>query len=270
MSDWDLAPERLAAVLSTQRLGRRYVFLPSCGSTNDEVASRAGLGEAEGLLVASDRQAHGRGRRGRTWHSPPGENLYFSLLLRPALAAHQVAPLALLAGAALARTLAGLGLSPRLKWPNDVLLDTPQGLRKVAGILTEMASEGGRVRHVVVGIGVNVSTRAFPTELAQRATSLAQVGDRAFERLPIVASFLAVFEPAYDDFVAQGPAGALAAWQRFALLGQACWVEAGAGRLAGVAEAVDETGALLMRTPDGRLVPVHAGEINWEQPGLQG
>jgi len=123
------------------------------------------------VLIIADDQTKGRGRRGRSWHSRPGENLTFSLLLRPALPARDVAPLTLLAGAALAATLSQFRFMPKLKWPNDVLLDVTGGPRKVAGILTEMSSEGDRVRHIVVGIGINVNAAAFPDDLA-RATSL--------------------------------------------------------------------------------------------------
>lgn len=261
----DLLPARLAAALSTRRLGRQYVFLPSCGSTNDEVAQRASAGAEEGLLVVTDEQSKGRGRRGRSWHSPAGENLYFSLLLRPALPAQEVAPLTLLAGAALAQALAALGFSPRLKWPNDLLLEDSGEIRKVAGILAEMASEAGRVRHVVLGIGVNVNGLAFPDQLAAQATSLALVSGRRLDRLDVLAGFLAAFEAGYDDLVASGPAKTLVSWQQFALLGQACWVQSGTERIEGIAESVDETGALRMRTGDGHLVPVHAGEIQWQK-----
>jgi BirA family biotin operon repressor/biotin-[acetyl-CoA-carboxylase] ligase len=230
------------------------------------VTARSATGAKEGLVVATDQQSKGRGRRGRTWHSPAGENLYFSVLLRPALAPHQVAPITLLTGAALAQALAELGFSPRLKWPNDVLLEQEDGLRKVAGILAEMATEGGRVRHVVLGVGINVNAGHFPTDLAERATSLALVRRKSLDRLQVLTGFLHTFEPRYREFVTAGPASALEAWRRFAILGQACWVEAGAQRLEGIAEDVDESGELLMRTSDGRLVPVHAGEINWRKP----
>lgn len=266
MSTKDLADDRIAAVLHTGWLGRDYVFLQACGSTNDEVTERAATGAKEGLVVVSDQQSNGRGRRGRSWHSPAGQSLYFSMLLRPALPPHQVAPMTLLAGAALAHALAGIGFRPRLKWPNDVLLETPQGLRKVAGILAEMATEGGRVRHVVLGVGINVNTRAFPPELAERATSLSFACSDDVDRAMVLAAFLHAFEPAYEEFVATGPAATLVSWRKYALLGQACWIESGSQRIEGTAEGVDGSGALLMRTEDGRLMPVHAGEINWRKP----
>lgn len=265
MSTSDLAADRLAAVLDTRWLAREYLFLPACGSTNDEVNARAAGGAPEGLVVVTDEQSKGRGRRGRSWHSPAGESLYFSMLLRPALPAHRVAPVTLLAGAALANALRELGFSPRLKWPNDVLLERPQGLRKVAGILAEMATEGGRVRHVVLGVGINVNTQSFPSELRDQATSLCESAGGPIERRSVLTEFLRAFEPAYQAFVSAGPGPSLATWKEFGVLGQTCWVETGAQRLEGIAESVDDSGALLMRTMDGRLVPVHAGEINWRK-----
>ena len=118
----DLAPEAVLSRLRTRRLGRAYEFLPACASTNDVVRIRAAAGAAEGLVIVADSQSAGRGRLGRSWHSPAGQNLYFSLLLRPALPARQVTPLTLLAGAALARALAAAGAAPRLRWPNDLLV----------------------------------------------------------------------------------------------------------------------------------------------------
>jgi BirA family biotin operon repressor/biotin-[acetyl-CoA-carboxylase] ligase len=261
----DLAPDRVLPALRTRRLGRSYLFVPVCESTSDKVAACASDGAPEGLLVVADRQTKGRGRRGRTWHSPAGKNLYFSLLLCPALDAHLVAPLTLVVGAALAQTLAALGFVPQLKWPNDVLLDGPQGLRKVAGTLAEMASERGHVRHVVLGVGVNVNSRKFPVALAPVATSLCLHRRTKLDRAQVLTDFLNVFEPLYDDFIARGPAAGLAAWQRFAVFGQSCQIQSGSQILDGTAEAVDPNGALLMRTSDGALVPVHAGEVNWRR-----
>jgi BirA family biotin operon repressor/biotin-[acetyl-CoA-carboxylase] ligase len=263
----DLAPERFARALTTQRLGRNYVLLASCGSTNDEVAARAAVGAEEGLLVAADEQTHGRGRRGRVWHAPPGDSLCFSLLLRPVLAAERASPLTLAAGSAMARGLARLGFCPMLKWPNDLLLDSGEGPRKVAGILAEMVSQRGQVRHLVLGLGINVNTREFAAELGCRATSLALARGERLDRLPVMIAFLDAFEPLYDEFVAHGPAAALEAWRCFARFGQHCRVELGGDHLDGLAEDVDETGALLVRARDGCLVRIDAGEVNWSMPG---
>ncbi|HEX7499836.1 MAG TPA: biotin--[acetyl-CoA-carboxylase] ligase [Polyangia bacterium] len=259
----DLDPSALLPALGSCRLGRPIVYLSSCTSTNDETATRALAGAEEGLLVVAGEQTAGRGRRGRVWLSHAGENLTFSLLLRPALPAQQVTPVTLLAGAALATSLAGLGFSPRLKWPNDVLLDTAGGPRKVAGMLTEMASEAGNVRHVVLGVGINVNAETFPDELAARATSLRIARGLRLERGEVLAAFVRAFEPIYDHFVAHGPAAALATWNQHAVLGQPCAIERGGSRIEGIAEGVDRSGALQIRTATGDVIFVHAGEVSW-------
>ena len=259
----DLSPSRLDARLRTRWLGRAYEWHAACPSTNDLAATRARAGAAEGLLVAADEQSSGRGRLGRAWHSPAGENLYVSMLLRPARPAPEIPPLTLLAGAAVARALAALGLSPRLKWPNDVqLVGAGAGARKVAGILTEMSSEGGRVGHVVVGLGLNVNTAVFPDELAARATSLRRAAGRAFDLADVLAAVLEALEPLYEDFVARGPAAATAAWQEFAALGERCRVSGPGAPLEGVALGVDPDGALRLRDDSGTIHRVLSGEIS--------
>jgi BirA family biotin operon repressor/biotin-[acetyl-CoA-carboxylase] ligase len=262
-------PERLHARLPTRWLGRAYAWLQSCPSTNDLATARGRDGAPEGLVVAADAQTGGRGRLGRAWHSPPGESLYFSILLRPARAAAELPPLTLLAGAAVARALAGLGFAPRLKWPNDVLLAEAGRTRKVAGILTETSSEGERVAQVVVGIGLNANARDFPPEIAERATSLRRVAGHAFDRAAILAAVLEAFEPLYEDFRARGPAAAVGIWQSHAALGERWRVTApGEPQLAnlttieGIALGVDPDGALRLRDDAGVVHRVFSGEVS--------
>jgi BirA family biotin operon repressor/biotin-[acetyl-CoA-carboxylase] ligase len=259
----DLAPGAVLQRLRTQRLGRAYEFLSACASTNDVVRSRAAAGAAEGLLVVADSQSAGRGRLGRTWHSPAGQNLYLSLLLRPALPARHTAPLTLLAGASLARTLANAGASPRLRWPNDLLLPAAGEFRKAAGILTEMATNGEGVRHVVLGVGVNVNGLEFPPDLAQLATSLRAVCGRAFDRVQLLVDFLAVFENVYDDFLARGPASGLVEWRRYADLGRVCRIDQDGAKVEGVATDIDDSGALLVRDDAGGVRRMISGEVSF-------
>jgi BirA family biotin operon repressor/biotin-[acetyl-CoA-carboxylase] ligase len=258
----DLAPEAVLRRLGTRGLGRDYEFLASCASTNDLVRSRAAAGAAEGLLVVADSQTAGRGRLGRSWHSPPGQNLYLSLLLRPALPARLATPLTLLAGAALAQTLAEAGATPRLRWPNDLLVPVAGGLRKVAGILTEMACDSERVRHIVLGVGLNVNSLEFPPDLAERATSLRLALDRACDRAKLLVDFLTTFESIYDDFLAHGPASGLQAWRRHADLGRVCRIDRDGARVEGIATDIDDDGALLVRDDAGRVHRVISGEVS--------
>jgi len=272
--------------LATTWLGRRHLHLPTCPSTNDRAAAEGRAGAPEGLLVTTDAQTAGRGRLGRTWHAPPGENLAFSLLLRPARPAVEIPPLTLMAGAAVAGALRGLGFDARVKWPNDVLLGRPGGdgqgvagaggervplgrRRKVAGILTEASSLGERVGFVVVGVGLNVNTTRFPAELADRATSLRlarrdgreEADGEPLDRGQVLAAVLAAFEPAYERFCALGPPAAVAAWNEHADRDLRCRVRVGERDVEGVTDGVSADGALRLRADDGTLHLVVSGEI---------
>jgi BirA family transcriptional regulator, biotin operon repressor / biotin---[acetyl-CoA-carboxylase] ligase len=256
--------ERLATALNTRWLGRAYEWHDSCESTNDLAAARARSGAPAGLTVACDRQTAGRGRMGRRWHSPPGENLYLSIVLRPVRPPNEIPPLTLLVGAAVAGAISRLGLAPRLKWPNDVQLVDPAGRRrKVAGILTEMSSTGDRIEHVVVGVGLNVNGVEFPAELAGVATSLRSALGRPVDRAHLLADLLRSLEPLCDDFERDGPAAAVAAFRRFAGLPDRCRVTIPGqpGELEGVAFDVDNDGALRVRDDDGRIHRVISGEL---------
>ncbi|HXU00431.1 MAG TPA: biotin--[acetyl-CoA-carboxylase] ligase [Polyangia bacterium] len=254
-----LTADRVAAALGTRWLGRTLETHAACASTSDLAAERARAGAPAGVVIAADEQTAGRGRLGRSWHSPAGENLYVSLLLRPARPAAEIPPLTLLAGAAVARAIAPLGVSPRLKWPNDVqLVDAAGARRKLAGVLTEMASAGARVEHVVVGIGVNVNTTAFPEELAARATSLRSTLGRPVDRAGVLAAILNAFEPLYEDFERRGPGVAVAAFTEFAALPDRCRVD---DRLSGVALGVDPDGALRLQDDAGQIHRVISGEV---------
>jgi BirA family biotin operon repressor/biotin-[acetyl-CoA-carboxylase] ligase len=256
--------ERMAARLGTRWLGRAYEWQASCSSTSDLAAARARAGAPAGLVVSADAQTAGRGRLGRRWHSPPGDNLAFSVLLRPSRPAADVPPLTLLVGAAIAEALTRLGAEPRLKWPNDVELVEDGRRRKLAGILTEMASAGDHVEHVVVGVGVNVNGLDFPDEIAARATSLRRALGRPFDRAEVLAALLAALEPRYEDFELRGAAAAVEAFTARATFPDRCRIAAPGepGRaLEGTALGLEPDGALRFQDDAGRLHRVISGEL---------
>ena len=253
-----LSADVVAARLTTAWLGRAWRHLARVESTNDEAAAWARTGAPAGAIVVADEQTRGRGRLGRRWHSPPGASLYLSAVLRPPLAPHRVPPLTLAAGVAVAEALVQFDVAPALKWPNDVLVDG----KKVAGILTEMSADLDRVHHVVVGIGVNLNLRAFPEELAAIATSLAMVRGTTVARAEFAAALCARLEHWHDRFVADGAAPVVAAWRQHArFFGKRVQVTAGRDRMEGIAEDLDEDGALRLKLDDGRTLRVVAGEL---------
>jgi BirA family transcriptional regulator, biotin operon repressor / biotin---[acetyl-CoA-carboxylase] ligase len=259
-----LLPELVAPLLATARCGRALRCLERVGSTNDEAAAWARAGAPEGAVVLAEEQERGRGRLGREWHSPAGENLYLSVVLRPPRPPHELPPLTLAAGLAVYDLCAARGLDPELKWPNDVLL----GGKKVAGVLTEMSAEAERVLHVVVGLGLNVNGTAFPAALRARATSLRLAAGRGAPPLPratVLAELLWYLEARYDEFCAHGPAAVVAAFRaRWAGRGRAVRVQTGPTLLRGVAHDVDEGGALLVER-GGTVTRVLSGEVlRWD------
>ena len=264
---------RVARALTTRWLGRPCLCLAECASTNDVAADKARAGAPEGLVVIADAQTGGRGRLGRSWHAPAGANLTFSILLRPALRPHEVPPLTLLAGAAVAAAIAPLGVNPRLKWPNDVQVvrrdrplhaspfDDDDPPLKIAGVLTEMATEGDRVGHLVVGIGLNVNDTALPQELVGRATSLALAAGRRFDRVEVLDHLLSSLEAHYDRFRLNGAKVAAAAWERYGATGGRYRVKIGDRELEGVVLGIDPDGALRLAGDDGRVHRVVSGEL---------
>jgi BirA family biotin operon repressor/biotin-[acetyl-CoA-carboxylase] ligase len=147
----------------------------------------ATAGAAEGSVFIAEEQTGGRGRGGHTWHSAPYSGIYLSVILRPKLEPTETLWLSLMAGLAAHYALRyQIGVEPDLRWPNDVML----GNKKLGGILTELSTEQGKVRHVVIGIGLNVNTASFPSELRDLATSLRIETEREWPRLELTAALL--------------------------------------------------------------------------------
>jgi BirA family biotin operon repressor/biotin-[acetyl-CoA-carboxylase] ligase len=244
--------------LETQRYGRSLRALESTGSTNDDARADAAHGAASGHVVLADAQTRGRGSNGRVWSSPAGEDLFFSIVDRPALSLLQLPPLTLAVGLGVAEAVEAVLGAPgacHVKWPNDVWL---RG-KKCAGILVETSATGAAVDSVVIGIGLNVNRLAFPEELREIATSLrAERPDHtAFGRAPVLAKVLFAVEKAVDRFVAEGAASIVSSLEpRLAMVGE----PAQCGDVRGVVEGVNPNGSLRMRTADG-IVEVHSGRL---------
>lgn len=255
------ADDLLSRLGKTTGIGRDIQVFRETTSTSDVVEKLAADGVAEGAVVFAEAQTRGRGRLGRRWVSPAGKGLWFSMLLRPACRPQETTRLTLAAAVALARAVrAQTGLAPEVKWPNDLLL---RG-RKFAGILTEMSGEQDRVRHVVLGIGVDVNLVAsdFPPELRRQATSLRVELGRPVLRAELAVAALRELEAAYQR-LQRGDFEALAdEWEALCTtLGQELEVVVGERRLKGRAEALDADGSLLLRTRYGRLERVTGGDV---------
>jgi BirA family biotin operon repressor/biotin-[acetyl-CoA-carboxylase] ligase len=258
LADASFDSRRFAEHLSTAFVGRALEARASTASTNEDAWTALAAGGPDGLAVVADEQRQGRGRIGRVWAHAPGRGLALSVGLRAARGAESTGALPLAAGLAIADALAALGLDPRLKWPNDVLLDG----RKVAGVLCELRRQPGGDEAVVVGLGLNVRQREadFPPELRAHATSLMLAGaDVTVEE--VAARILDALEARVLQLRGGDRAGVLAAWTaRAAFWGKPVTVRAPAGDVTGVALRLDRDGALVLRVDEGEWTAV-AGDL---------
>lgn len=263
-------PDRLTSLelgplLDTHDLGRVVHYHDTLPSTNELAFRMATDGAEHGEVVVTDQQTAGKGRRGRAWVSPPGLNLYFSAILRPELPPHRAPELTLVAAVALAEALREAGGNAQIKWPNDVQLD---GL-KVAGILTELSANPDQVNFVILGIGVNLNAQPehFPEEVRATATSLAQARGQRVPRAHFTANLWTRLEEWLDLHMETGFEVVRERWKELSsTLGQDVLVRTDGRELLGLAEDIDASGALMVRTGEGRLERVLAGDVERLRP----
>jgi BirA family biotin operon repressor/biotin-[acetyl-CoA-carboxylase] ligase len=252
------------ALEHTPHAGKLHHFA-EIASTNTYAMEQGTLGAPHGSVYFADAQTAGRGRGAHTWSSPPGSGIYVSVLFRPHLAPGDSLWYSLAAGLAiLAAIRQTTGLQPDLRWPNDILF----GQRKLAGILTEMHAETTRVRHLVIGIGINVHQPEFPAELAQTATSLAIEGGPTTRTALLVALLDALdreltplasadARTAHLSLIARMEAASTWVRGKSVIVDQA---QSGAGAsFEGVTSGLDDRGFLQVRTANGLRTVLSGG-----------
>lgn len=248
--------------LATDRFGQVMRGFETVSSTNTAAAEWAREGAAEGRVVVTEYQSAGRGRHGRTWDAQKGQNLMFSVVLRPTLDADRLGLLTVAASVAVAEAIDEF-VSPHqavLKWPNDVLLEG----RKTCGMLLESSISGTQAAEaVVLGVGLNVNQTQFPDALADTATSLRLTTGRPVPRAPLFARLLERLESRYDAVQSEREGAVRKAFhdRLVSLHEQASFRVPGTDRtISGTVQGITETGALRLRTPDGPQT-VHAGDV---------
>ncbi|MBF0380839.1 MAG: biotin--[acetyl-CoA-carboxylase] ligase [Magnetococcales bacterium] len=237
-------------------------FFTTLDSTNIYAGKIAREGAADGTVVIADSQSAGRGRLGRVWDSPSGVNLYFSLILRPAIEPRYAAQLTLLTGLALAESIREFGADDvEIKWPNDLLL----GGKKVAGILTEMAVEENQVQFVVVGVGVNVNVEisGLTEEIGKIAAVLSDHLKKKVKRSAFLADFLNRFLGWYRLYLTDGFASIRSIWlDRSRIKGRRVQVNLVDESFSGTAVDLDIDGFLLVKRDDTQKeAKVLAGDV---------
>jgi len=247
-----LLPEILAPLLRGTIFSRHLHHYYKVGSTNLVAMEAAAARAPEGSVFLAEEQTAGRGRGAHAWHSARSAGLYCSLILRPTLPPSEVLVLSLAAGLAVEAAVRELDpqLKPDLKWPNDLLLEG----KKFCGILTEMSAEATHVRHIVVGIGVNVNHATFPAGLQEEATSLRLVSGTEWSRVELVAGLLRSLQREYSDLL-EKPGARDSILRRFEerssmVRGRTVRIDENGG-FEGVTEGLDSRGFLQVRTGRG-------------------
>lgn len=252
-----LTAEELSWNLKSERLGKKIYAYEETSSTMDAAVRLAANNEPEGSVVVAEGQTKGRGRLGRTWASPKGKGIYASFILRPRVPLQDVPLITLMAAVAVARAIEKqTHLRPEIKWPNDLLI----GGKKVAGILTELSAELGRVHTVILGIGLNVNTPKH--SLPAHGTSLSQELGTTLSRVEMARALILELDQVYASCLSRGFPSILDEWRLFAgFLGSRIRVAAQGRSVDGMALDVDTNGALLVRTDTGMVESVSAGDV---------
>lgn len=256
-----LSEAELKSVIKTERAGQNLVYLNQVDSTNNEARRLAEQGAPDGTLVVAELQTAGKGRRGRFWTSPPGTGIWMSLLLRPDFAPEHASSLTLVAAMAVETGIReAAGLDCQIKWPNDIVLEG----KKICGILTEMSTEEDCIRHVVVGIGINVNIEEFPEEIGATATSLAIVSGSTIKRAPLVDAVMRAWEQYYAQFQRTLDMSGLKDVynEHLVNLGREVKVLAPRGEYSGISHGINDGGELLVELESKEMRSVISGEVS--------
>ncbi len=257
-----LIPAEIQEGLKTRIFGKPDIIsFDNTDSTNIQARLLAEKGAPEGTLVLAEKQTSGRGRKGRTWFSPPGRGIYASLILRPAMPPSEVPGITLITAVAAAESLIALTKLPiKIKWPNDLLINS----RKLAGILTEISTEMDAVNYIIVGIGLNINTppEDFPEEIKPIATSVLAESGKTFSRVDILQAFIHQYEACYDQFKQEGFTGLRKRWKALTdIIGRNIKVEKVDATLSGQVVDVDNDGVLILKDNKGQMHRVFSGDV---------
>lgn len=249
--------------LRTKTFGRVIRFYREVESTNDVAFDLAKEGATEGTVIIADTQTKGRGRLQRKWISPPGFNLYMSIIFRPSISSKDASIMTLVSSVALFEAVNSYGIECQIKWPNDLLINR----RKVAGVLTEMELGGGRVEFVLVGLGINLNmTRAVMNnlmgEVSEIATSVREELGHEVDRSDFAANLINLLEKWYEELNSKGKSTIIDEWKkRWGDLNKRVRVRIDRNLIEGIAYDLDQNGFLLIRRDNGKVERIIAGDV---------
>lgn len=247
--------------LQTKSFGRHLNLMEVTSSTQEAARLLAEEGAPEGTLVIAEEQTGGRGRQGKRWYSPARKGIWMSLLLRPQRPLSFAPQLTLLTAVAVCRAIRKVtGVDAGIKWPNDLLV---QG-KKICGILIESVGEDERIKYCIAGIGidVNVELEELPTELHTVATSLKIESGQTQSRATLISAVMNELEQLYNLYEEEGFAPIRHLWEALSVtLGKRVTVKTPRGETEGTAEALDETGALVLLDDTGNIITIFSGDV---------
>jgi BirA family biotin operon repressor/biotin-[acetyl-CoA-carboxylase] ligase len=256
-----ISEDAIRKSLHTACFGQKITFLPTVSSTNLIARKYAREGAAEGTVVVTDYQTGGKGRLERSWWSPPGENLLFSLIFRPSLAITHTFKLTVLSSLAVAEAIRReTALDALIKWPNDVYIRN----KKVSGILSELGVSGDRLDYVIIGIGINVNSNpSAAREISTIATSLCEESGRPISRVRLLPVILGLIEQYYDT-MKEGNFGAVKrAWEARSLIkGKRVKITSQDSESEGIAESFDQEGFLILCDASGVRRRIVSGDVS--------
>jgi BirA family biotin operon repressor/biotin-[acetyl-CoA-carboxylase] ligase len=258
-----LLPEEIQGGLETKRFGKRIIFHHNTSSTQDVARRHAESGTPEGTVVVAESQSAGRGRLGRSWHSPPGAGIYLSIVLRPGIIPRDDMKIPLVASVAAVNAIKRItSLDVRIKWPNDLIVNN----KKTGGILVESTSEIDIINFMILGMGINVNTpdSMIPRELQDIATSLYIESKKKISRVKLFQSLMMELETSYDTFLKEGFETLRRKWISFSnTIGSKVLINSpGEPPFEGTAIDIDMEGALIVKLSDGTEKRVLSGDVS--------
>ncbi|WP_409251159.1 biotin--[acetyl-CoA-carboxylase] ligase [Bacillus sp. SCS-153A] len=256
-----VSEEEIHPGLRTRSIGRVIKYIESVPSTQKIAHTLAQEGAEEGTAVIAEEQTEGRGRLLRSWHSPKGTGIWMSIILKPQLPPQKAPQFTLIAAVAVVQAIEEIcGLSPEIKWPNDILLNG----RKVTGILTELQAEADKINSIIIGIGMNVNQKAddFPEELQSIATSLSLEKSEKISRVKLIQRVMEKLELYYEIYMDKGFTPIKLLWESYAIsIGRKITARTITGSIHGKALGINEDGVLRIEDEEGQIHEVYSADI---------
>ncbi|MGG5253818.1 biotin--[acetyl-CoA-carboxylase] ligase [Neobacillus sp. SM06] len=257
----NIKPDEIRFGLTTKYIGHNLYYEDQVDSTQKIAHRLANEGAKTGTVVIAEEQLSGRGRMERKWYSPKFTGIWMSLILRPNIPLIKAPQLTLLAAVAIVQAMEEMaGVSPEIKWPNDILVNG----KKVTGILTELQAEADRIHSIIIGIGINVNQQItdFPIDLQNTASSLAIETGKKISRSDLIRSIFSHFEKMYELYLAEGFYPVKLLWESYVRsIGREITAHTLTATIKGKALGITDDGVLQVEDENGKIHSIYSADI---------